>query len=318
MKNIVVLDGYTLNPGDLNWDKLKELGNCQIYDRTPPKMLIERSKDADFLLINKIAMDAEVLTRLPKLKYIGVLATGYNVVDIKAAAKLNIVVTNIPVYGTASVAQMVFAHLLNLTQHVAQHSDSVMSGKWGKSPDFCFCDFPLVELQGLTMGIVGYGRIGRETAKISRAFGMKILAHDKFPGNDNNVDFVELESLFRESDVITLHCPMNVENENMVNADVLRQMKPSAFLINTSRGPLIDEKALSEALNSGGIAGAGLDVLSLEPAADNNPLLKAKNCYITPHISWATYSARKRLLNTAIRNLKAFIEGRAENVLTSC
>ena len=311
---IVVLDGYTLNPGDLSWEKLQQLGECVIYDRTPAEQIIERAEEADCLLINKVIISAEVIASLPELKYIGVLATGYNVIDVEAAKKRGITVCNIPVYGTASVAQMVFAHLLNLTQHTAQHAQEVADGQWGNCPDFCFWNFPLIELQGLTMGIVGYGRIGRETAKIARAFGMKVLAYDKFPPDDPDVSFVELMELFANSDVVSLHCPLTNENRGLVNASMLKKMKASAFIINTSRGPLIDEVALAEALNNDWIAGAGLDVLSVEPPTDN-PLLKTKNCYVTPHIAWATYSARKRLLDTAVDNLAAFINGKPQNIV---
>lgn len=312
---IVVLDGYTLNPGDLSWAGLQQLGECVIYDRISAEQIIERAEKADCLLINKVVINAEVIASLPQLKYIGVLATGYNVVDVEAAKKRGIAVSNIPVYGTASVAQMVFAHLLNLTQHTAQHAQDVADGQWEKCPDFCFWDFPLIELQGLTMGIVGYGRIGQETAKIARAFGMKVLSYDKFPADDPDVSFVELTELFAGSDVVSLHCPLTSETRGLVNASMLKKMRSGAFIINTSRGPLIDETALAEALNNEWIAGAGLDVLSVEPATADNPLLKAKNCFVTPHIAWATYSARKRLLETAVDNLSSFINGKPQNIV---
>ena len=315
MKKIVVLDGYTLNPGDLSWDKLKQSGDCVIYDRSTPEQVVERAANAEYLLINKISLNREILVQLPALKYIGVLATGYNVVDIQAASDFKITVTNIPVYGTASVAQMVFAHILNLTQHVTEHAREVACGQWGKCPDFCFWNYPLVELWGKTIGIVGYGRIGRQTAQIARAFGMKVIAHDTYQGNDRDVEFVELEELFTRSDVITLHCPLTGENSKFVDRNMLALMKKSAFLINTSRGPLIDETALADALNNGDIAGAGLDVLSVEPAGDDNPLLKAENCYITPHIAWATASARSRLMDTAVENLRAFMNGQPQNTV---
>jgi glycerate dehydrogenase len=251
------------------------------------------------------------------MKYIGVLATGYNIVDIQAARERNIPVTNVPVYGTPSVAQMVFAHALELTQHVGHHAAGVREGRWTKSEDFCYWDYPLIELNGLTMGIIGYGRIGQETARIARAFGMEVLAHDvvQKPKDHPGVEFVGLEDIFRRSDVVSLHCPLTAENKGMVNAARLNLMKKTAFLINTSRGPLVDEAALAEALNSGRIAGAGADVLAIEPPRADNPLLKAKNCHITPHIAWATAAARARLMKTAIANVQAFLAGRPQNVV---
>jgi len=314
---IIVLDGGTLNPGDLSWDGLKAFGELDIYDVTPKDKVIERSKDADILITNKIVFDEETLAQLPKLKYIGVTATGYNVVDTVAAKKRNIIVTNVPTYGTQSVAQMVFAHLLELTQHVGYHSVTVHEGRWAACPDFCYWDKPLIELAGLTMGIVGYGRIGQATAALARAFGMNVIAYDVYADKmaDLDVQFVDLDKLFAESDVISLHCPLTPENEGMVNAQRLTLMKKSAFLINTSRGPLIDEQDLADALNAGQIAGAGLDVLSSEPPKSDNPLFSAKNCYITPHIAWATHSARQRLLNTSIDNVKSFIENKPKNIV---
>lgn len=313
MKKIVVLDGYTLNPGDLSWDELEKLGNCTIYDRTLPKDVISRIADAEIVLINKIAMSREVIEHLPKVKYIGVLATGYNVVDIRAAAENGITVTNIPVYGTESVAQMVFAHLLNLTQHVAAHAESVAHGKWSSCPDFCFWDFPLIELHGLTMGIIGCGRIGRSTARLAAALGMKVIGHDNYADETSEIELLEIDEVFRRADVISLHCPLTGETEKLVNQKRLSLMKSSAFLINTSRGQLVDEDALANALNNGIIAGAGLDVVSIEPVKPENPLMNARNCYITPHIAWATFSARQRLLNTAIENVKAFMQGAPQN-----
>jgi glycerate dehydrogenase len=258
-------------------------------------------------------MNREVIEQLPKVKYIGVLATGYNVVDIRAAAENGITVTNIPVYGTESVAQMVFAHLLNLTQHVAAHAESVAHGKWSSCPDFCFWDFPLIELHGLTMGIIGCGRIGRSTARLAAAFGMKVIGHDNYAGETSEIELLEIDEVFRRADVISLHCPLTGETEKLVNEKRLALMKSSAFLINTSRGPLVDEDALADALNNGVIAGAGLDVVSVEPVKPGNPLMNARNCYITPHIAWATFSARQRLLNTAIENVEAFMQGKPQN-----
>ncbi len=314
---IVVLDGYTLNPGDLSWDELKALGECEIYDRTPPELVVERARDADIVLTNKVVLDAEVLAQLPKLKFISVLATGYNIVDVEAARARNISVSNVPTYGTVSVAQMVFAHLLNLTQHVAEHAQGVQQGRWSRSPDWCYWDYPLIELAGLTMGIVGFGRIGRQVSKLAQAFGMKVIAYDAYvtDSGDPNVKMVDLDTIFRESDVVTFHCPLTPETQGLANAERFAQMKKTAFLINTSRGPVVNNKDLAEALNAGRIAGAGLDVLEVEPPTDDNPLLTAKNCYITPHISWATRSARARLMATTVENVKAFIEGHPQNVV---
>ncbi len=315
--NIVVLDGYTLNPGDLTWDDLKALGSCQIHERTPAGQVVARAKEAEIVLTNKTVLDKETIARLPKLRYVGVLATGYNVVDVQAARGRGIPVTNIPTYGTASVAQMVFALLLELTQHVAHHAATVREGRWCKSADFCYWDHPLIELNGLTMGLVGYGRIGREAGKIARAFGMKTLAYDVVAKAEEcpDAELVALDELFRRSDVVSLHCPLTAENKGMVNATRLALMKNTAFLINTSRGPLVDEPALAEALNSGRIAGAALDVLAVEPPRPENPLLKARNCFITPHISWATRAARARLMKCAVDNVRAFLAGEKLNVV---
>lgn len=314
--NIVVLDGYTLNPGDLSWESLKELGTVTIYDRTPVEEIEVRLQDAEIALTNKTPLTKEIIGKLPKLKYIGVLATGFNVVDIDAASERNIPVTNIPTYGTESVSQMVFAHLLNLANHVTEHAQEV-SKKWTASADFCYWDFPLIELHKLKLGLIGFGRIGRTTANLALAFGMEVLAYDAVEQRNipKGVTMTNLNRLFTESDVISLHCPSTPENHGMINKYRLSQMKPSAFIINTSRGDLIDEQNLSDALNLGRIAGAGLDVLKKEPADPENPLLTAKNCYITPHISWATKSARRRLLNTVIENVYKFLEGKNQNVV---
>lgn len=307
--NIVVLDGFTLNPGDLSWDELKALGTCEIHDRTLPDKVLSRAMDADILLTNKTALSRKTIAQLPKLKYIGVLATGYNIVDIEAARERDIPVTNVPIYGTQSVAQMVFAHLLNLTQHVALHAQTVRDGRWTTCKDFCYWYYPMVELTGLSMGIIGFGRIGRATAQLALAFGMKVLACDKDMESSSHegVRFVELREIFSHSDVVSLHCPLTPETQQLINKEHLALMKETALIINTSRGPLIDEEALADALNSGRIAGAGLDVLSTEPPAGDNPLLKARNCFITPHIAWATKAARTRLLKTVIENVKAFL-----------
>ena len=314
---IVVLDSHTLNPGDLDWGTLQALGSCEIYDRTPPAQVVSRAQGAQIVLTNKTILSRESIEHLPQLRYIGVLATGYNVVDVEAATKQGICITNVPAYGTPSVAQMVFAHVLNLTQHVAEHAQSVRAGDWSRSKDFCYWNFPLVELAGLTMGIVGFGRIGRQTAKLARDFGMKVLYHDVSPAPvpPSEAQPVDLDTLFRDSDVVSLHCPLTQTNRGFVNKQRLEMMKPGAILINTSRGPLVDESALAEALNAGRIAGAGLDVLCEEPPRADNPLLSARNCYITPHIAWATRSARQRLMQIAIANARAFIEGNPQNVV---
>jgi len=313
---IVVLDGYTLNPGDLSWQDLEALGPCSVHDRTPADLVVSRAREAEIVLTNKTVLSAAVIADLARLKYITVLATGYNVVDVAAARQRKIPVSNVPAYGTESVAQMVFAHLLHLTQHIAEHAQTVGAGRWSANPDFCYWDYPLVELSGLTLGIVGLGRIGRATAKLACAFGMKVIYHDiREDVSAAEARAVDLDTLFRESDVVTLHCPLTEENRGMVNAQRLNLMKPGAFLINTSRGPLADERALAEALNSGRIAGAGLDVLSDEPPGADNPLLHARNCTITPHIAWATRAARERLLQTTVDNVAAFLKGTPQNVV---
>ncbi len=313
--NIVVLDGFTLNPGDLSWEALQSLGSCAVYDRSAPGEVFERSREAEILITNKTVLDRETILSLPRLRYIGVMATGYNVVDIAAARERGVPVTNVPVYGTSSVAQMTFALLLELARGVGHHSRTVREGRWSESLDFCYWDAPLVELDGLVMGIVGYGRIGRETARIAKAFNLRTLAHDiaaREPESETN--FVELDDLFRESDIVSLHCPLTPGNREMVNARTLALMKPSAFLLNTSRGPLVNEHDLARALNDGRIAGAGLDVLTVEPPGDN-PLIGARNCVITPHIAWATLAARRRLMDTVVGNVRGFLRGEPANVV---
>ena len=315
---IVVLDGYTLNPGDLSWDGLKDLGDVTIHDYTPADQIVARARGAEILFTNKTPLTAATLAQLNKLTYIGVLATGYNVVDVKAAAARGVAVTNIPTYGTSSVAQMVFALLLELCHHVQLHSDAVRGGEWSASRDFCFWKTPLVELQGKTIGIVGFGRIGRQVAKIADAFGMRVLAQDKFQGPAPDLaDFrwAELDELLAQSDVVSLHCPLFPDTAGLINQETLARMKPSTFLINTSRGGLIVDQDLSDALNRNQIAGAALDVLSVEPPPADNPLLKAKNILVTPHISWATAEARARLMGIAVDNLKAYLAGKPVNVI---
>ncbi len=317
--NIVVLDGYTLSSGDLSWEELRRLGQVEIYDRTPEHLIPERVRDAEIVLTNKAPLRAAAIEQLPKLRYIGVMATGYDIIDLKKAADHGIVVTNVPGYGTDSVAQMVFALLLELCQQVGLHSQAVHNGEWASCEDWSFRRTPLVELSGKTMGIVGYGRIGEQVARIAAAFGMKVIALKRtkttevpFPRFEWADDLTEL---LRASDVVSLHCPLTPDTEGMINKNSLRQMKNSAFLINTARGKLIVEGDLSEALNDGLIAGAALDVLSVEPPAPTNILLTVKNCVITPHMSWATAEARSRVLDTTIANLKAFLSESPVNVV---
>jgi len=314
---IVVLDGYTLNPGDLSWDALKALGDTEIYDRTLPEQVVERSRGAEVLLVNKVVIDRAIMDQLPDLKFICVLATGYNVIDVEAAKEKGILVSNIPTYGTQSVAQMVMAHLLNLTQHVGHHAETVRQGRWSRSEDWCYWDYPLIELYGLTMGVVGFGRIGRNSASVAKAFGMKVVAYDEYvkDSGDPEIEMVDFETLLRRSDAVTFHTPLTPETEKMLNAETIKLMKPTAFVINTSRGPVIDSQALADALNSDRLAGAGLDVLDVEPPPLDHPLLTAKNCYITPHISWATRSARARLMQTAVDNVAGYIKGQPQNVV---
>lgn len=312
---IVVLDGHTLNPGDLSWDALGELGDLTVHDRTPPEQVAERAVGAEIVFTNKSLVSAEAIESLPQLRYIGVLATGYNVVDITAAAARSIPVTNIPGYGTESVAQMTFALILELASQPALHNASVRAGDWSACPDFCYWQKPLVELHSLTLGLVGYGAIGRAVARIGRAFGMKILVHTRTPREEADTQFVDCETLFREADVVSLHCPLTDENNGFVNTAFLEQMKPTAFLINTGRGPLVNESDLAAALATGQIAGAATDVLSVEPPPANNPLLTAPNLIITPHIGWATRAARARLMEIAVENLRAFLAGTPQNVV---
>lgn len=315
--NIVVLDGYALNPGDLNWNELKSLGSCAIYERTPPDEVLARVSDAEVVLTNKTVLGREHLQHLPQLKYIGVLATGTNVVDLTAARERGIPVTNVPAYATASVAQLTFALLLELTLHAGRHSESVHRGGWTRSKDFCYWEGSLVEIAGLTLGLVGFGNIAQAVARIALACQMNVLVRARRPRPDpsQGLRFADLETVFRQSDVISLHCPLTPDTKHLINAERLAWMKPGALLINTGRGPLIDEPALADALNSGRLAGAGLDVLSLEPPPADNPLLAAKNCIITPHIGWATRAARLRLMKVAVDNVRAFLEGEPQNVV---
>lgn len=311
MIKIVVLDGYAVNPGDLRWDSLNELGKVEIYDRTQGYEIIDRCKEAEIILTNKVPMSAEVIDSLPDCRYIGVLATGYNLIDLEAAGERGIVVCNIPSYSTDSVAQNTFALLLSLTNHVEEYNHGIhKEDRWTKCDDFCYLDHPLVELAGKQMGIIGYGNIGQAVARIARAFGMDVAVSSSRSQEDlPGVRKVSTDEIFRQSDFISIHIPLTPSTEKFVNTEKLSMMKPSAILLNTSRGGLIDEDALAEALNSGVIAGAGLDVLSVEPPSPDNPLLSAKNCILTPHISWASVEARKRLIEIAVANIKAFLAG---------
>lgn len=315
---IVVLDGYTANPGDISWESWNELAEVTVYDRTAPTQLLERAKGADALLTNKVIISRETMQHLPSLKYIGVLATGYNVVDIPAAHELGITVTNIPAYSTNSVAQMVFAHLLNITQQVAAHSADVAAGRWQDCEDFCFRNCPLLELDGMSIGIVGFGNTGSATARIAHSIGMRVFAYSSKP-QDRLPDYVtkidSLDLLFSTCDVVSLHCPLTDSTRHLVNAARLKLMKPTAIVINTGRGPLVNDQDLADALNSGQIYAAGIDVLTQEPPRDGNPLIGARNCFITPHIAWATDAARQRLMQIALDNVRAFVAGKAMNVV---
>jgi Lactate dehydrogenase and related dehydrogenases len=315
---IVVLDGYTLNPGDLSWDALQKLGDVTIYDKTSDDLIITRSQGAQIILTNKTPLTDKVFQQLPDLNYIGVLATGYNVVEIENAKKRNIVVTNIPAYSTESVMQMTFALILELENRVQLHSDAVHDGAWTEADEFSFWKAPLTELAGKTLGLIGFGHIGQAVARVAEAFGMKILAYSAHMDKQTGLkalQWADKERLFRESDIISLHCPLFLQTQGMINKNSLNLMKQSALLINTARGALVVEQDLADALNEGKIAGAGLDVLSTEPPNVTNPLLTAKNCLITPHIAWATKEARTRLMHTAVENVKAFLENRAVNVI---
>lgn len=329
---IVQLDGYAANPGDLDWKPWNEIETaagerCVFteYDRTAPELVVERAKDADIIIINKVLITSDIMAQLPQLKYIGVLATGYNVVDIEAARQRGIIVTNIPAYSTASVAQCVFAHILNITNAVELHSQSVRNGDWGRCPDFTYTLSPQTELAGRTIGIIGYGNTGRAVAEIAHAFGMKVMlapslrkSGAKRKGLPEYVEEAEsLERFFAESDIVSLHCPLTDSTRHIINRSTIALMKPSAIVINTGRGPLVDEAALAEALNSGRIAAAGVDVLEEEPPVDGSPLTEARNCHITPHIAWATQAARQRLFNIAVENVKAFLNGAPQNVVSA-
>lgn len=316
--NIVILDGYALNPGDLSYECLQQFGTLKVYDRTTPDQVVERAKEAEALLTNKVVLGENEFAQLPHLRYVGVQATGYNVVDVEAARRYGIIVTNIPAYSTASVAQMVMAHLLNITQSVDYYAQQNYAGRWSTNPDFCYWDNRLIELAGKQMGIVGFGRTGSAVARLAQAFGMRIVTYTSKPQDTlpDGVEKCSLDTLFATSDVVSLHCPLVPATHHLVNAERLAQMKATAILINTARGPIVDEEALAHALNSGQLYAAGIDVLCEEPPRAQSPLLKARNCFVTPHIAWATLEARTRLLQICEANLRAFIEGHPQNVVS--
>ncbi|MCF0205466.1 MAG: D-2-hydroxyacid dehydrogenase [Muribaculaceae bacterium] len=312
---IVILDAFTTNPGDLSWSGIQALGDCAIFDRTAPSQVVERCAGAEAVLTNKVVISAETMNQLPALKYIGVMATGYNIVDIAAAAERGIIVTNVPAYSTASVAQIVFAHLLNVAHKVQAHSDAVHRGEWANCADFTFQVAPTTELAGMRMGIVGLGQIGSAVARIALAFGMRVSAFTSKPQNalPDGVEKVSLNELFATSDVLSLHCPLTPDTKHLVNAERISAMKPNAIIINTGRGPLVNEHDLAQALNNHRIAAACVDVLSQEPPEPSNPLLTAQNCFITPHIAWASQAARIRLIAALAQNLQAYISGNPIN-----
>lgn len=316
---IIVLDGYGMNPGDLSWEALGQLGDLIVYDRTAPEKVIERAKDAEVVLTNKVVLSEATIRQLPKLKYIGVLATGYNVVDTKAARQCGVVVTNIPAYSTESVAQMTFAHILNIMNRVEHYAQQNRDGRWSSNPDFCYWDTPLPELAGKTIGIVGLGSIGKRVACIANAFGMKVFAYTSKNATDlpEGIQKTTLDGLFGVSDILTLHCPLTDATHEMINKESLGKMKPGAILINTGRGPLVNERDVAEALHSGQLRAYGADVMCQEPPQADHPLLAEPNAFITPHVAWATYEARVRLMDIAVANVKAFIDGAPVNVVNA-
>ena len=314
---IVVLDGYTENPGDLSWDSLGALGDLTVYDRTPKEQVIERIGDAEAVYVNKVPIDRKVMDKCPSIRFIGVLATGYNVIDVEAAREKGIVVCNVPTYGTSSVAQYAIALLLELCHHAGEHSACVKAGEWTKNEDWCFWKYPLIELSGKKMGIIGFGRIGQMTGRLAAAFGMEVLAFDSHPAADMEIEgcrYAALDEVIESADVISLHCPLFPETREIINKETISRMKDGVMIINTSRGPLICEKDLADALKSGKVAGAAVDVVSVEPVQEDNPLLKAPNIIITPHIAWAPKESRQRLMDVAVGNLRAYLAGGPVNV----
>lgn len=314
---IVVLDGYAANPGDVSWEAMQSLGELTVYDRTAPDEVLERVAEADAVLTNKVVITAAMMAQLPALKYIGVLATGYNVVDVKAAREQGIIVTNIPAYSTDSVAQLTFAHILNITHRVGHYAIQNRQGRWSSNPDFVYWDTPLIELSGKTMGIVGLGSIGMKVATIARQFGMDVFALTSKNSSDlpQGLQKTTLDGLLAISDVLSLHCPLTDDTYHLIDAKALSKMKPGAILINTGRGPLVDEEAVAKALDSGQLMAYGADVMSVEPPQPSNPLLRCPNAYLTPHIAWATFEARQRLMQIAVDNLQCFIDGQPQNVV---
>lgn len=318
---IVILDGYTENPGDLSWEGFEQLGEVTVYDRTPSAQgneeIIRRAKGAQVILVNKTVISAQTIAALkPELQYIGVLATGYNVVDVAAAAKYGVAVSNVPAYGTTAVAQFTMALLLELCHHVGEHAASVKAGEWSRCPDFCYWNTPMTELAGKTFGVIGFGRIGKATAQLASAFGMKVIAYSRNAKGDGSVPMVSLDELLEKSDVISLHCPLFAETQGIINRENIAKMKDGVLILNTSRGPLICEEDLAQALESGKVAGAAVDVLTQEPPAEQNPLLGAKNCIVTPHIAWASRESRARLMDTAVQNLRAYLAGSPQNLVS--
>lgn len=316
--NIVVLDGYTENPGDLSWEGFEVLGNVTVYDRSAPWEVVGRIGSAEVVITNKVALDASVLEACPSIKYIGVLATGYNVVDVNVAKQKGIAVTNIPTYGTAAVAQFAMALLLEICHHVGHHSTTVHAGTWTKCPDFCYWDYPLIEMAGKTMGIIGFGRIGQSVGSLAQAFGMNVLAYDAYQNPDfenERCEYVDLQALLEKSDVISLHTPLAAQTQGIINAASIATMKDGVIILNTSRGPLINEADLAQALKSGKVLAAALDVVSSEPIQPDNPLLGLENCIITPHIAWAPKESRQRLMDIAVQNLKSYLQGSSVNVV---
>jgi len=317
---IVVLDGYTENPGDLSWGELEKLGQLTVYDRTnvnDPQEIISRIGDAEIVITNKTPISRSTMDACPNIRYIALLATGYNVVDVNAAKEKGIPVSNVPTYGTAAVGQFAIAMLLDICHHVSHHSQTVFDGKWNACADWCYWDYPLIELDGKTMGIIGFGRIGQQTGKIAKAMGMKIMAYDSYPNESGKqiAEYVDLDTLLASSDVISLHCPLFPETQGIINKDTIAKMKDGVIILNNSRGPLIVEQDLADALNSGKVYAAGLDVVSTEPIRNDNPLLQAKNCLITPHISWAPKESRQRIMDCTVSNVAAFQAGKPVNVV---
>jgi len=312
---IVILDGYTINPGDLSWKDLEKIAECEIYDRSEQEQVYDRAKDADIIITSKVLLNKELLEKLEKLKYISVIATGYNNIDIKFAKEKNIKVSNIPNYSSSSVAQLVFSHILEFARHVGHHDETVKNGKWFEAKDFCYWDYPQIELTDKTLGLIGYGNVAKTVAKIAENFDLNIIAYDIYKSETTRVKFVSLDEIFTESDFISLHCPLTKDTEGIINSTTLLKMKKTAFLVNTARGPLIIEQDLADALNKEIIAGAGLDVLKVEPPTKDNPLLKAKNCYITPHIAWSSEKSRARLIELTVKNIKSFLEGNTVNII---